>query len=495
MQNSQNKLMKYLLYTMLLACLSACTSTEDAALEQALRRAGDNRNSLESVLKHYKGDSLKYEAACFLIKNMPYHFSIDEYYLSPDGVRYRPDIAAFGSKEALKAHCDSLLRYGYVPKSERHPDIMSLDSAFIVHNIELAFDVWRKPWAKDVSFDDFCRYILPYRAQTEKASLLRGEMMERFIPLLDSAKVTNSIEACTTLNTILKKVVRYQDTGLSLYPTIDETYRAGIGRCEAMCNLGAFIMRASGIPVVIDFTTWPKIDLGHSWCAVLDEGHFYAFGIGEQQPNVYVVHLEKSRKLRPAKVYRFQFAMPNVSTPLAVDDGYQTILKSPLVTDVTKEYLSKPTQIRIAVNGIDQKRSKTDQVYLCVHNYYKWIPIAIGNRVGEECVFDEVVGDNIFIVGDCLDGKSLHYITPPVYVNTEGKPHEFIPQEKTDSVVLKKRPRKKSQPHTLSYWDVKEQGFVALNADSETDSTKTYHSVPRNALLWFTIPERIFNQR
>ena len=39
-------------------------------LEYALSQAGDNRKELEYVIKYYEGDSLKREAARFLIRNM-----------------------------------------------------------------------------------------------------------------------------------------------------------------------------------------------------------------------------------------------------------------------------------------------------------------------------------------------------------------------------------------------------------------------------------------
>ena len=46
------------------------------ALDIAMEKAGDNRQELEKVLRHYQqspADSLKYKAACFLIENMPYY--------------------------------------------------------------------------------------------------------------------------------------------------------------------------------------------------------------------------------------------------------------------------------------------------------------------------------------------------------------------------------------------------------------------------------------
>lgn len=62
-------------------------------------------------------------------------------------------------------------------------------------------------------------------------------MMKRFLPLLDSAGVKTPLEACVALNEHLKSVVRYQDTGLPFYPTIEETYQSGISRCDGICNL------------------------------------------------------------------------------------------------------------------------------------------------------------------------------------------------------------------------------------------------------------------
>ena len=47
-------------------------------MEQTLSQAGKNRSELEKVLRHYREhpeDSLKYQAACFLIDNMKWHLS------------------------------------------------------------------------------------------------------------------------------------------------------------------------------------------------------------------------------------------------------------------------------------------------------------------------------------------------------------------------------------------------------------------------------------
>ncbi|WP_233427019.1 hypothetical protein [Parabacteroides johnsonii] len=66
---------------MILSFLTSCTiqKTKGISLEQALSMSGENREELEKVLEYYKNDSLKLEAARFLIRNMQFHFSRMEF--------------------------------------------------------------------------------------------------------------------------------------------------------------------------------------------------------------------------------------------------------------------------------------------------------------------------------------------------------------------------------------------------------------------------------
>lgn len=481
----------------LIIILISCNSVEDISLNTSLKLAGDNRVELEKVLNHYLEDSLKLEAAKFLISNMPYHLSLEEYYLSPDGGKHRPDVSKFENGKDVKMHCDSLVLDGYRPIQNKVRDIEVIGADFLIDNIELAFEVWQKPWAKDISFHDFCRYILPYRAQVEEISPIREYIMNQFMPLLDSAKVTSPIEACMVLNNHLKSLMRYEDTGLSFYPTIEETYASGISRCEGLCNLGAFAMRAVGIPVVVDQTTWVKMDLGHSWCAVLEGDKFYSFGPGEDQPYEHANRFSEKRYLRPAKVYRTRFDFVAIESDYYYDDKYITNLKSPLIYDVTNEYLDTPVDITITADKTDySSNNKSTQIYLCVRNFYEWKPIAIGSRTDLVCSFNQVVGDNIFIVADSPDGNTLRFITAPFYVSTSGETRKFIPDSNiSETLILKKRDDRIDEMHTLKYWDTNNNDFVTINHSETSDSTQTYTQVPHNSLLWFGVSNRIFNQR
>ena len=64
--------MKTCLLFVILSILTSCSmqKTKGVSLEHALSMAGENRVELEKVLEYYKNDSLKLEAARFLIRNM-----------------------------------------------------------------------------------------------------------------------------------------------------------------------------------------------------------------------------------------------------------------------------------------------------------------------------------------------------------------------------------------------------------------------------------------
>lgn len=83
--------MKKLLYLFALLCMATgfTSSCKESALDRSLSQAGDNRKELEAVLLHYQNDTLKQQAARFLIENMDAHYcfggdAVEKYYLAMD---------------------------------------------------------------------------------------------------------------------------------------------------------------------------------------------------------------------------------------------------------------------------------------------------------------------------------------------------------------------------------------------------------------------------
>lgn len=124
---------------------------------------------LKGILELYQEDSLKYEAALFLIDNMAYYQGADSGEL--ESVYKAYDIFSTG-RYTYRQALDSAERLCGKPKNVqqiRWKADVDMEPGFLVSNIEWAFKVWREqPWGKNVSFEQFCEYILPYRIGNEE---------------------------------------------------------------------------------------------------------------------------------------------------------------------------------------------------------------------------------------------------------------------------------------------------------------------------------------
>ena len=166
---------------------TSCCHTP-SALDQALSLSGANRTELESVLTHYaqkESDSLHLKAARFLIENMPGHYGLS----SPaiDSTLHHIDSLYPQMPSLAKATILSVLAKRESPLStnERKEDIKHIKADFLIRHIDNAMDMWRScPWLADLSFDEFCEYVLPYRVTNEpltaadSANLWQGILKE-----------------------------------------------------------------------------------------------------------------------------------------------------------------------------------------------------------------------------------------------------------------------------------------------------------------------------
>lgn len=461
--------------------LSACVRNEP--LEYALELAGDNRKELEYVLHHYASDSLKLRASEFLITNMPYHFSVVDDLEAPDGKSYYPDIMLLGVAEAVKQHCDSLLMEGYRIRRRKFRDINHVSADYLITQIDLAFEAWRMPWAKDVSFEDFCHYVLPYRSENESLSDVRRSLMLHYVSLLDSAGVRTMDDACQVMNCHLKRELRFSETGHPLKSTLEETKRSGIGPCDALSNYMIYAMRAVGIPAVRHQTIWTRMDNSHFWVSVKKENGFFEFDPGENLSDSLLYDFARKEILRPAKVYRREYEA-DFSLLSPSDDGYVSFLKSPLIRDVTEVLLDSAYTIRVPMyDGL--KLAVGTQVYLCAFNLRNWIPIALGACDDEgNAVFEKVAGRNFLMVAKATETGLLEMVSVPFCTN--GKGGVCLLEADTDCVESYTFNRKEGEKdRLLGYWDRNAEHFIDLKCTELTDTTQTFEGIPKNALLFY----------
>lgn len=456
--------MKNIIFLASLFIFTSCSisSPNIEQLNYALKKAGNNRSQLEKVLEHYKGDSLKTEAARFLIKNMIYHFGY----------------------------------YG----QEKIDDITSVSADYLINNIDLAFQVWPKPWNQTFSFDDFCRYILPYRAIYEQPYTLRKEFMETYVPILDSLKIQDTFEAVMILQKMLRKRVTGTNKIPLNYPTVEEVCQTGHGRCDGIVLFGVSLMRAAGIPAVTEHTVWTHRNSEHYWCAFLNQdGKYYPFAPEYEGPDSLKYNLMKPF-ITPTKIYRLEFS-PLHPKRIESTDNYRTFLKNPLLTDATDQYLTPVTDIQILSDF--PYDSPKGVIYLCAYNNNHWRPIDISERNGAECVFTNIVGDNIFIIAEYSEqAENLHFLTYPFYVDREGYISKIKPNPlKKESLRIPLNNIYYTEvPQTMYVWEQEKESFMRMDFPINTSSTEIIiKEIPQGSLLkaimsrpYYPAEDRIF---
>jgi hypothetical protein len=144
----------------------AC-SPKNNRLENVLMQAKENREELQKILEYYSKepkDSLKYKAACFLIENMPGHYSIKStpvihaYYDEIDSLAKLYDFPRHNKKDSLFAIITQ--KYQNI-QLEYIFDIESVSADYLINNIEQSFSLWQNGnWAKHINFEEFCEYII-----------------------------------------------------------------------------------------------------------------------------------------------------------------------------------------------------------------------------------------------------------------------------------------------------------------------------------------------
>ena len=148
--------------------LNSCSSDLDTALDCA----GENRQELEKVLDHFKDNpnSLKYEAAVFLIKNMEH-----QYTFRGEGVDKLDELFVRTSEVALNKRSDYFnSNAASIMANEElsiSPDMKTIKAKYLIKAINDACDMWLStPWHEQFSKEIFFNFVLPYRLDHEPVS-------------------------------------------------------------------------------------------------------------------------------------------------------------------------------------------------------------------------------------------------------------------------------------------------------------------------------------
>lgn len=387
----------YVLIPLLTSCEHLNTPP---SLNPAIERAGENKIEIIKILKHYnknREDSLKLKASLFLIGNMVdmYYYEgelLDEYSQYLKLIRRDRDHGEY-YLNAFK------LLYGPFSMKELNLkyDLEELSFREFTDNIELAFKVWKEyPWAREIPFEIFCEYILPYRINTEKPTD-RTRIYETFHRSVysDIKNIRDPVEVAYHLNEELKYPEWILTNRVSFLPYVNATdllkYKAGT--CKEMSQSAIYVMRAMGVPVAIDFLPqWPYRDLGHTWNVVFDKnGRTTMFEGAEDSPGT--PHKPGTKK---AKVFRFTFSQNPSSLAMQKDKDKDipSFLQNPRIKDVSEEYFSG---FDIKVPIVRNKKNKNRYAYLSVFDNKQWLPVNWGKIEGKEALYSKMEGDIVYL--------------------------------------------------------------------------------------------------
>ena len=419
-------------------------------LEIALQSAGNSRNELEKVLLYYRensSDSLKYRAVFFLIVNMPFYS-----YLSGKQLENYKSYYSWLKKSKGKSPeqvADSVKKvFGPIGNMVRKRDILEIDSAYLCHNIEWAFKVWKEqPWGKNISFDMFCEYILPYRIDDEPLAYWREMYYEKYNSLLDSLRMSNTLDKedpVVAASYLIERLLDKEHIFTSVTPTsfghIGPEYVQYLsGSCREVTDFCVYLFRALGIPCAIDFIPMSGSgSAGHFWLVTWDKN-------GEDYKMDFPEPLQLVRKSwwyamdMSAKMYRYTFSVNRgvYESMAAYGEELYPFWRLPKFKDVTHGYAQYyKKEMKIPSERIYKEKRDGKIAYLCLSSRDRWIPVDWTEYDRNNLVFRNLKKSSIMRVATYENG-SLHFVTDPFIVDGwTNKSHYYSAGEEKQDVVL-----------------------------------------------------------
>lgn len=494
--------MRFLIGLLSLSWLGACVTTSRCPLKQALSVAGENRAELERVLEHYRaeGDPQKLQAARFLIENMEGHGYVvtvlkdkDDNELdfeATDYPNFKQALAALDALEEKHGEVD-FKRQSFVEDME----IVTAD--YLIENIDLAFQAWReKPWARNLSFEAFCEYVLPYRGSNEPADSWREACLERYKDLPQQVDdPSDPRKAAQKIGPDVHKWVRFSDL-YYLHPTdqgFEEMNRTRTGRCEDITNMMTYAMRANAIASAADYTPfWADRDNNHAWEVTLDENGQGKAGLSN----------------RAAKVYRKTYSIQRDSLGAikSEEEDVPRWLSRRNYIDVTSQYL-ETSDVEIQLTNAVPEDARF--AYICVFNGGDWNAIHWG-RIEQGHVTFTDMGPNIAYLPAYYVEKELIPAAPPFILTEDGAIRPLVATgDTTDIEIVVTKPDtpdadtrvdkpkivvKPGKTYELSVWD---DGWTSLGKKVAGDRPVSFEAVPNGLLFWLVAEksrklERIF---
>lgn len=448
-------------------CIYACGKGDSGdPLEAALRRAGKNRAQLELVLKHYAGDTLKREAAIFLITHLDLQYtSINS---GTSALEDRLMQTAGMSEAMANRFMDSIELASPLNSAEersRTPDIQTITAEIFIENIDNAFIAWQsQPWKDSVGFRDFCNYILPYKcgaAQVQSwRSIYRDAGSEVLRPGMSMMAMVD------TLLVAFRPQYRHINAmreGRDIPPVALLQIMAG--QCYNWAYLTNYLLRSQGIPAaVLNAPQWATYSVGHAWNGILQaDGKVLPYAIDNVVPYVFDP-LRWSYKA--GKIYMQAYERnPESFAMYAAERGIISVpshLRDPRIIDVTAQCMRTVT---LPVEILYPAPGHCDYLFLCVFGREKYEALDWTLVHDNQAAFNHVGVDIVCMPAWYID-KTYIPAADPVRISYDGDLHVLSPDTTVQKEV--RLYRKFPMKNTMYVYT---RSFIGMKIQASNDST------------------------
>jgi hypothetical protein len=492
---------------------AGCKNGIPADVRQIINNTANKKELTKFVDYYYhKKDSLKTYAAYFIIRNLD-----DQYFYKGKSVDSFKML--FNTLDSIVSLNIATPRSGWDTIMSMHKkintdsviqvkDIDIVTSDLLISNVENAFKAWSFPWAKQLTFDQFCKYILPYKLKNERPEDWRILMIKRYSWIIDSLKdKTNIKEATALINNDLKKWF-YINTKFNspCDPTCADLIRTKVGRCTEATQLTAYAMRAMGIPVTLDFTpSWANKSLGHDWNCLLYKNTSIVFMGTESNPGFEKIENSgynfmgaTGMKRKRAKIFRRSFEKIYTAINTSSKKEIPALFQNTHIEDVTNKFI--PTS-NVIIKP-DTIPASASFAYLCVFNNRKWKPIYWGQITAKkEVKFSDMGRDVVYLPVTYLNNDVITMFHPFI-LSKNGEIKILLAD--TNSLITVRIDRKYPEDYTnkifpgnnyeVYYWNKEWKSLGIQKADKDY---LIYNNIPQNALLYIKnldtgLQERIF---
>lgn len=419
---------------------------------------------LSKVLKYYKNDIEKYNAASFLIKNMTNKYTYKV--TIKDSLKTNTRFSLFDKHinnknykfilDSLNLHLETDLLY----------DTQHLDSKYLIENCNNAFYAWKNfPWSNGYTKKIFYEYILPYRINKENLTDWRSFFMKRYTSLIDTMKNEKTVQNIAQL--IIKDInnqISYSNNSLNIKPSLDykEAFLSSKGNCSIIADIIVLALRSMGIASTKDYIPlWGNADNGHIEVVYFDE-----------DCNPRMLQTGNWLAAHPPKIFRQVYSNTETNNIKKFDDN--------CYLDVTNEYIAT-SNIKITTKSIQK------DIYLAVYNNNKWKEIAKGEIINDKSYIFYNMGRSIMYLPIAKkDYKGMNAISDPLSIDFLGNIKKYkINNNSTVHINLTQylaslHITNNIDYYELAYWNISHWSTQCISGDQHKGFYA--HNVPSNTL-------------